>query len=105
MESNTSKIIFLFITFVLFSACEKSPALPEDKFIKVYVDILVAQDTLQDKSIPPDSIRAIILKKHNIPDSLYTNTIDYYNSSEERWEKFFDRAIKYVEELKNVKEK
>ena len=97
--------LFCFFISLLIISCNKDKVIPEDRFIKVYVDILVAQDTLQDKSIPPDSIRAIILKKHNIPDSLYTNTIDYYNSSEERWKNFFDRAIKYVEELKNVKEK
>ena len=101
------KKCFLFCIFisVLIVGCNKDETIPEDEFIKVYIDILVAQDTLQSNSIPPDSIKAIVLKKHNISDSLYTNTIDYYNSSEEKWGKFFDKAIKYVEELKTAKEK
>ena len=90
---------------VLIIGCNKDETIPEDEFIKVYVDILVAQDTLQNKSISPDSIRKIVLKKHNIPDSVYKKTIDYHNSSEEKWEKFFDKTIKYVEDLKAVKEK
>jgi hypothetical protein len=98
-----------FLGYLLISVfiigCNKDETIPEDEFIKVYVDILVTQDTLQNKSIPPDSIRAIVLEKHNIPDSVYKKTIDYYNSSEENWEKFFDKAIKYVEDLKAVKEK
>lgn len=92
------EIITFTLLLILIFGCNKKEIIPEEEFIKVYVDILVMQDTLQDKSIPPDSIRAIILKQHNIPDSVYTNTIDYYNESEERWEKFFDKAIKYVEE-------
>ena len=90
---------------ILIFGCNKNEIITEDEFIKVYVDILVTQDTLQNKSISPDSIRAIVLKKHNIPDSVYKKTIDYYNSSEDKWEKFFDKAIKYVEDLKAVKEK
>ena len=99
------KILTCILFSILIFGCNKENTIPEDEFIKVYVDILVAQDTLQNKSIPPDSIRAIVLGKNNIPDSVYKQTIDYYNSSEERWEKFFDKAIKYVEKLKNAKEK
>ncbi len=98
-------LLFCVFVTVLIISCDEEETIPEGKFIKVYVDILVAQDTLQNKSISPDSIRAIVLKKYNIPDSVYKKTIDYYNSSEERWEKFFDKAIKYVEDLKAVKEK
>jgi len=90
--------LFIILLIISILGCSKDKVIPEDEFIKVYVDILVMQDTLQDKSIPPDSIRAIVLKQYNIPDSIYTSTIDYYNESEERWEKFFDKAIKYVGE-------
>ena len=100
-----NKIIAVTLLSILIFGCNKDKVIPEDEFIKVYVDILVAQDTLQNKSIPPDSIRAIVLKKHDIPNSVYKQTIDYYNSSDERWEKFFDKAIKYVEKLKDAKEK
>lgn len=100
---KVSLYFILFITFIF--GCNKKETIPEEEFVKVYVDILVMQDTLQDKTIPPDSIRAIVLKQHNISDSVYTNTISYYNESDERWEKFFDKAIRYVEEKKITEEK
>ena len=100
-----NKVITIISILILIVACNKKETIPEEEFVKVYVDILVMQDTLQDKSIPPDSIRAIVLKQHNISDSVYTNTINFYNESEERWEKFFNKAIKYVEEEKITKEK
>ena len=97
---SMKKIITIVLFLITLIACNKKETIPEEEFVKVYVDILVMQDTLQDKSIPPDSIRAIVLKQHNISDSIYANTINYYNESEERWGKFFDKAIKYVEEKK-----
>jgi len=100
-----NKVITIISILILIVACNKKETIPEEEFVKVYVDILIMQDTLQDKSIPPDSIRAIVLKQHNISDPVYTNTINFYNESEERWEKFFDKAIKYVEEEKITKEK
>ena len=99
------KIPLYFILLIIsILGCSEDKIIPEEEFVKVYVDILVMQDTLQDKSIPPDSIRALVLKQHNISDSVYTNTINFYNESEERWEKFFDKAIKYVEEEKKITE-
>lgn len=79
--------------------------MPEDKFIKIYVDILVAQDTTGDKSITKDSLKTIVLQKYEVKDSIYSKTIDYYNTNPEKWEKFFDRAIKEVEKLKVSEEK
>ena len=81
-------------------SCSKEDILPEDTFINVYIDILVAQDTLTDSSISNDSLKTIILQKYNVTDSIYTKTIEYYNNNPDKWEKFFEDAIKQVEELK-----
>ncbi len=91
------------MTVFIFS-CSKDDILPEDKFIKIYIDILVAQDTLTDNSISNDSLKTLILQKHNVSDSIYTKTIEYYNYNPDKWEKFFKDAIKQVEELKATQE-
>ena len=96
-------IILLLIAIFVFS-CSEDEILPEEEFIKVYVDILIARDTTTDKSITPDSIKAIVLNKHNVPDSVYIKTIEHYNSSSEKWEEFFNNAIKHVEELQAKEE-
>ena len=87
------------LTVFIFS-CSKDDILPEDKFIKIYIDILVAQDTLSNSSISNDSLKTLILEKYNVTDSIYTKTIEYYNNNPDKWEKFFEDAIKQVEELK-----
>jgi hypothetical protein len=91
------------MTVFIFS-CSKDDIIPEDKFIKIYIDILVAQDTLTDNSISNDSLKTLVLQKHNVTDSLFTKTIEYYNYNPDKWEKFFEDAIKQVEELKATEE-
>ncbi|MGB5893445.1 MAG: DUF4296 domain-containing protein [Ignavibacteriaceae bacterium] len=102
LETKNITIIFLLTAFIF--SCSKDDILPEDKFIKIYIDILVAQDTLSDSSISNDSLKTLILGKYNVTDSVFTKTIEYYNYNPDKWEKFFEDAIKQVEELKATKE-
>ncbi len=91
------------MTVFIFS-CSKDDIIPEDKFIKIYIYILVAKYTLTDNSISNDSLKTLVLQKHNVTDSLFTKTIEYYNYNPDKWEKFFEDAIKQVEELKATEE-
>ncbi len=101
-ETKIITIIFLLSVFIF--SCSKDDIIPEDKFTKIYIDILVAQDTLTDNSISNDSLKTLILQKYNVTDSIYTKTIEYYNYNPDKWENFFEDAIKQVEELKATKE-
>lgn len=80
--------------------CTEEKLIPEDKLIDIYVDILIAQDTVSAASVSTDSIKTLVLAKYDVTDSLYNHTIQYYNQNPERWEKFFDKAIQYVEKRK-----
>ncbi|MCW8811700.1 MAG: hypothetical protein OQK64_12145, partial [Ignavibacteriaceae bacterium] len=45
-KSSSLKILpLLLIIFLLFLSCEKQSPISEEKFIKVYVDLLILQDT------------------------------------------------------------
>ena len=104
MQLETKNITIIFLMTVFIFSCSKDDIIPEDKFIKIYIDILVAQDTLTDNSISNDSLKTLVLQKHNVTDSLFTKTIEYYNYNPDKWEKFFEDAIKQVEELKATQE-
>lgn len=104
MQLETKNITIIFLMTVFIFSCSKDDIIPEDKFIKIYIDILVAQDTLTDNSISNDSLKTLVLQKHNVTDSLFTKTIEYYNYNPDKWEKFFEDAIKQVEEFKATKE-
>jgi hypothetical protein len=102
--AKTKNITIIFLLSAFIYSCSKDDILPEDKFIKIYIDILVAQDTITDNSISNDSLKTLILQKHNVTDSLFTKTIEYYNYDPAKWEKFFEEAIKQVEELKAIED-
>ena len=99
------KITFLTISTLFLSACDKGPPIPEEKFIKVYVDLLIVQDTTTAKIFSLESIKTIVFTKHSISAEQYDATINYYNSQPEKWVAFFDSAMVYVERLKRDSEK
>ena len=100
---KTSIILFSFIA-LLNLACEDKAPIPEEKFIKVYVDLLIVQDTTRTDSISVDSIKSIVFSKYNITSKAYDSTIEDYNSEPEKWEQFFEKAITYAEKLKSEAE-
>ncbi len=100
MQLKTKNITIIFLLTVFIFSCSKEDILPEDKFINIYMDILVAQDTLTNNTISTDSLKTLIFQKYNVSDSIYTKTIEYYNNNPDKWEKFFEDALRKVEELK-----
>lgn len=94
----------LIIPALLLSSCSEDEVIPEEKFIHVYVDLMIVQDTTRVNSLPLDSLKDIVFTKHNITSELYDKTVAKYNSSPENWEEFFDKAIAYLEELKTRKD-
>ncbi|MDZ7626564.1 MAG: DUF4296 domain-containing protein [Ignavibacteriaceae bacterium] len=99
------KFSILIISIFLFSSCDKGPPIPEEKFIKVYVDLLIVQDTTSADTLSLDSIKTIVFTRHNISTEQYDETINYYNSQPEKWVAFFDSATAYAEGLKKEAEK
>lgn len=95
----------LFVVFtLLLSGCDKAPPIPEEKFIKVYVDFLIIQDTTSANTFSLDSIKTLVFTKHNISSEQYDETINYYNLQPEKWSALFDSATAYVEGLKKQSE-
>ena len=94
----------LIIPILLINSCSEEEVIPEEKFIHVYVDLMIVQDTTRTNPLPLDSLKEIIFTKYDITSELYYKTIAKYNSSPEDWEEFFDKAIAYLEELKTKKD-
>ena len=72
----------------------------EEKFIRIYTDIIIAKDTAGAKPEKGNELLKKILLRYNVTEKKYKQTIDYYNQNPEKWRKFFDKAIQYAEELK-----
>jgi hypothetical protein len=91
-------------SLILFSSCSNEKVIEEEKFIEVYVDLLIMQDTTSANQNSIDSIKSIVFQKHSITAKDYEQTIELYNSSPEKWDEFFDKATAYVEKLKQEAE-
>lgn len=63
-------------------ACDKGPPIPEKTFLKIYVDLLIVQDTTTVNNYSIDSVRAIVLSRHNISENQYDEMISYYKTDE-----------------------
>jgi hypothetical protein len=105
MQLLSIKFTLLIVSSLLLSGCDKEPPIPEEKFIKVYVDLLIIQDTTNTDTFSLDSVKTIVFDRHSISVEQYDATINYYNSEPEKWQAFFDSATAYVEGLKKDAEK
>ena len=93
--------VFL-LAFIIIS-CDDKPPITEQKFMQVYVDLLIAQDTTTTL-FNYDSLKSIILAKHKINEMQYESMINYFNEQPEKWTPFFDSATIYLERLKTASE-
>ena len=91
--------VLIFFSTLLNLSCDENPPIPEKKFMEVYVDLLISQDTTTT-SYNSDSLKSFVLTKHNIPETDYESMIEYYNQRPEKWIVFFDSVTTYVEQLK-----
>lgn len=76
----------------------------EDKFVLIYSDLMIAQDTLKNNNNPA-AIKNLVFKKYDISEKEYVATLNYYNSDPRKWEALFNKTISHVEDLKSKKRK
>lgn len=102
MQNKSIVFVLLLISFSIFASCTKEPPIAKEQFVEIYADIIFSQDTLK---APLSQVKQTVLSRYNYSENDYDETIEYYNSNQERWQKFFDEAIAYVEKLKEPKKK
>ena len=103
VKSQKFLVLFLIIPFFILS-CDKEPPLPQEDFIKVYVDLLIIQDTTTAENFSIDSVKSLVYKRYNISSEQYDQTIKFYNSQPEKWIEFYDSVTVYVDRLKKNSE-
>jgi len=106
----SSFIILIFFTGILFYSCSEKEPVEQEKMIRIYTEMLFAQDSSvsasnykpaeNGKEALPDSVKTAIFRKHNVSQKKYEETILYYNENQERWMDFFNKTIVYLDSLK-----
>lgn len=94
-------IIPLIILSLVLNSCSDKKEIKEDKFIKVYCDLLIAQDTTRTVS---REMRNEIFARYEVTEEQYNLTVQSYNNDPKKWDEFFDKAINYLQELRKKKD-
>ena len=94
------KFTLFIVSSLLLSGCDKAPPIPDEKFLELYIDLLIIQDTTTATNFSLDSVKTLVLDRHNVSSGQYDAMIDYYNSQPDKWIVFFDSATAYVDQLK-----
>ena len=98
MKINFYILSFIFLSLFI-ASCSKDRILDEDKFVKVYTDLVIANDTIPEKTANFDSVKQAVFNKYGITAGQYDSTVNYYNKNVERWQNFFKAATAYIDTL------
>lgn len=90
-------VSLILILSVAILSCKNPQAIEEKKFVKIYTDMILMQDTSSSSQL---EIKNEVLKRFNISEKDYDITIKFYNDDPERWQPFFDSVITYIEKMK-----
>jgi Domain of unknown function (DUF4296) len=103
LRAFTFKIILLLGIFLLFSilpGCSNNKVIEESKFVKIYSDLVIAQDTIANNPSILNSVKQKIFKRYGVSDEEYRNTIKYYNRNSEKWKDFFIKVTAHINSMK-----
>ena len=97
---NTLLLGIILIAQFSFTGCSKKKIIKQNKLVKIYADLVIAQDTTGPPPKNNEKLKKEILKRYNVSNQEYRETIAYYNKNPKEWDKFFKKVITYVEKLK-----
>ena len=93
-------IALLLFACLSFTSCGKKH-IDNKKFIAVYCDLSIAQDTLSFNEFQKS--KKDILKKYEVTDKELKETYEYYYNNPELWEPFFKSASEKIEKIRTAK--
>lgn len=89
----------------MLSGCSEEKSKPDkEKIAKVYVDLLISEETSFSKEAFQEK-RDNILTSYDLTESEYRGALKLYAESTESWDTFFDEAKSYLNSIRDsVKE-
>ncbi len=98
---KTSLVLFLLLCTI---GCNDKKEVEIETLAQVYVDLLVAEDFYKNT----DSLeikRTEIFEKYTVSEVEYDSTFKIFGYDKEKWEKFFELAVSYLDTLKSEQKK
>ena len=94
--------LFLLCAFLIFFtllSCNDEEIVDQEIMVKIYVETMIARDTLTDNS-NFEKEKEKILNRYNVSDSSYANTLRNYKENKELWDEFFKESFEYLDTLR-----
>lgn len=99
---NPKKIIlfslFILTLLFLFFVCQSNERINEQTFVNLYADLLVTKEFYRDNDTQYFHARDSLYKLYNVNQFRVEQTLKYYQSDVERWDNFFKKVVKKLEE-------
>lgn len=76
--------------------------IPEEKFRDLYIDLLVAQDSIGNDLKSTNTILRRLFREYEIDSVQYSKTVSLYSEDIEKWDRFFDDVILEMEARNRV---
>ncbi|MGQ9798016.1 MAG: DUF4296 domain-containing protein [Ignavibacterium sp.] len=89
----------LTLSLVIFISCEEKPSVEEDKFVKVYVELISAPDSISVDSTKFFDYKKKVFSNFNLTEKDYEQTVKFYNKDPKRWGDFFNKVVKHIEAI------
>ena len=99
-------ILFFFLWFIIslfLWGCAKDQKIKEDIFVKIYADLVIAQDSLSADSLGFTDEQKKIFTRYNVTKKLYIKTLDNYKINPDKWTSLFKKVIAYLREREKMK--
>ena len=96
-------VVILTGVLIVYFAFFDTKVMPEEKFISFYYDYVIAQDSLGYDVETANRVREELFIKYQTTERMYLKTIDYYSEDPRRWDVFFEKVMKKMEETRRTK--
>ncbi len=96
---RNSFVILVVLLLVILSACEKSK-IDDDMLVRIYVENLIIEETHQNNPEELKQQKELLFKKYKTSKAEFESELSSIGNDKERWEKFFDKSKKLLEDLR-----
>jgi len=97
---NLNLFILIIFVFTFLSCKDEKSVNDEEKFARLYVDLMINQEKYKADSVKQKIEQNKIFKKFEVSEKQYYSTLDSYNNDPEKWKTFFEQVKTYVDTLK-----
>lgn len=88
----TIPLLFAVVFAFFLIGCYKAPPIPEEIFVNLYTDIIIAQEKMGNDPATAKEIRDSLCQVYGVTDSLYKENLKYYDENPNMFDSFYAKV-------------